>query len=109
MTSDSDGTRTWAPACCASCLHPVRSAGPATSRRDHPTPTDEPQRAHLPCRACDTGALGCESCRRLLTLGSGLWALLTLLPGSPSETRDSPPLQPRGQPEGGHRNQAQAP
>lgn len=110
VTSDLDGTPDLGPTCCASCLHPGHGSWPLPPRRDHPTPTDEPQRAHLPCRACDTPIkLGCESRAAPCWTDAGTWALLSPRPALGLRGQVFPSLQPRGQPEGGHRVRLRAP
>lgn len=108
MTSDLDGTPDSGPACCASCLQPSHGSWPLPPRRDHPTPTSEPQRAHLPRRAHDTPIkLGRVRAGRLLT--GQMWALLSPHPAWGFKGQAFPSLQPRGQPEGGHRVRLRAP
>ena len=101
MTSDLDGTQDSGPTCCASCLQPGHGSWP-------PYPTGEPPRARLPRRAHDTPIkLGRERAGWLLA--GQMWALLSPRPAWGFKGQAFPSLQPRGQPEGGHRSGSEPP
>lgn len=107
VTSDLAGTPDLGPTCCASRLHPGHGSWPLPPRRDHPTPTGEPQRAHLPCQACDTPIkLGCVRAGRLLA--GRMWTRGPCSPRAPpwaSRARHSPSSSP----EANWRAQSQSP